>query len=320
MKESVSVLPFSGKKHNHSQKGPKIWGVCSGKGGVGKSFITSSLGVTLTKQGLKVTLVDLDLSGANLHSWFGISPFNSGVAEYFNGNKPKLNELETASGVHNLKVVVGFNQSWSKPELSDQSLHDFVNDLKKLNSDVVIVDMGAGSSKENLALLELLDEKILVTSPEPQSIESHYRLLESYMMYSLKQKLSEDKFNQLIYDLKAFRQNNLGKPFSFRNFLAENEIFQSWEDLKPKKPMRLIINQVRSFDDENLGPSIKSVVNKYFDSELDYLGYFQFDNAVWQCARKKSAVLIEQPFNPLVGQFLAMTKQLVDPVLLKAVV
>lgn len=324
MKDSISVIPFAGRKNSQSKDGPKLWAVASGKGGVGKSFVVSSLAVALSKQAMKVTVIDFDLTGANLHSWFGASPFGQGLGEYFdakNSESPKrLNEFEVSSGVHNVKLIMGFNQTWGRKSFDENQIRDLITDSRKLNSDIVIFDLGAGPSAETLQLLSLVEEKIFLTTPEPQSIESLYRFTECYLVDRLARQISSDKLDHLKYDLKSFRARNPGKPFSFRGFLADHEVVTNWTDLKSEKPVRILINQARSFDDEALGLSIKSVVNKYFDTEIDYLGYLQFDNAVWQCARNKSTVLVEQPFNPLVGQFLSITKQLVDPYILKAVV
>jgi flagellar biosynthesis protein FlhG len=85
-------------------------------------------------------------------------------------------------------------------------------------------------------------------------------------------------------------------------------------------PIHLILNQTRSYEDENLGGSLTSVFNKNYYTQLNYIGYIQYDNAVWQCARQRDPVLLSQPYSPQIGQFLAIAKQLVDPRLLKAVI
>ena len=51
---------------------PKMWSIGGGKGGTGKSFITLSLGMRLAKMGKRVTIIDADLGGANMHILLGI--------------------------------------------------------------------------------------------------------------------------------------------------------------------------------------------------------------------------------------------------------
>ncbi len=50
----------------------EIWAIGGGKGGTGKSFLTSSIGRNLAQSGYRVTLIDADLGGANLHSFLKI--------------------------------------------------------------------------------------------------------------------------------------------------------------------------------------------------------------------------------------------------------
>ncbi|MBC6948444.1 hypothetical protein DWB58_10985, partial [candidate division KSB1 bacterium] len=50
----------------------KIYAIASGKGGVGKTVLTSSLGIALASMGEKVMLVDADFGGANLHTCLGM--------------------------------------------------------------------------------------------------------------------------------------------------------------------------------------------------------------------------------------------------------
>ncbi|WP_374021191.1 hypothetical protein [Bdellovibrio bacteriovorus] len=85
-------------------------------------------------------------------------------------------------------------------------------------------------------------------------------------------------------------------------------------------PVRLIVNSARSQSNADLGHSIKSVCNKYYDLGIDFAGAIDFDNAVWQSIRSREHVLVAQPFTALAGQFLTTCKQLIDPEELRAVV
>ena len=48
--------------------GPRIWAIGGGKGGVGKSVVTTNLAVSIARTGARVAVVDADLGGANLHT------------------------------------------------------------------------------------------------------------------------------------------------------------------------------------------------------------------------------------------------------------
>jgi cellulose biosynthesis protein BcsQ len=71
--------------------------IASGKGGVGKSFLTANLGVVLAEMGHTTVVVDMDLGGSSLHFFLGLSNRFPGIGDFlkarrspgFNGN-PEL--------------------------------------------------------------------------------------------------------------------------------------------------------------------------------------------------------------------------------------
>ncbi len=297
----------------------KLWVVASGKGGVGKTFVSSSLGITLSKLGHSVVVVDLDLSGANLHTSLGIQPSHMNIRHYFEGSK-NLQELVIPTAFPNLSYVQGFWDSWSPTEFSFDQISNIIPQLKNLRADYVIVDLGAGAMEPNLELFTKADERFLVSTPEPTSIEKTYRFLESFVCYSLKHQATPEAFENMITTLRSYRQRTLGRPFSFRSYLKTEAGFNHdfFESLS-QSPVRLIMNCSRSQSNQDLGRSMKSVCYKYYDLGIDYVGCIPYDNAVWQSIRSREHVLSAQPFTPLAGEFLTTCKQLIDPEELRAV-
>jgi flagellar biosynthesis protein FlhG len=114
-----------------------------------------------------------------------------------------------------------------------------------------------------------------------------------------------------MQSLKDYRSQKKTGHFSFRHFLKQSQGFEiDFFECFNKKPLRLIVNEARSRQDQDLGHCIKSVCHKYFDLEVDFVGAIDYDNAVWQSIRNREPVLIEKPFTPLAGQFMSVTKLL----------
>lgn len=302
-----------------SGRRPRLWVTASGKGGVGKTFITSSLALSLTKMGYSVTVVDLDATGANVHTALGQNPAPVSIRNWLDHQKD-LQETVTPTNLPRLSFIQGLWDSWCPVELSTEQVRKLIPELKSLRADYVLVDLGPGAHPATLELFRAADEKILVSTPEPTSIEKTYRFLESYICSSLQDNAQPAAFADMLKTLREHRHRKLRKPFSFRQHLKENEGFvvDHFESLN-SRPMRLVINTSRSQANGDLGYSIRSVASKYYDLGLDYLGAIDFDNAVWQSIRNREPVLIAQPFTPLAGQFLAVCKQLVAPEELRAV-
>jgi flagellar biosynthesis protein FlhG len=303
-----------------SSKTPLLWVVASGKGGVGKTFTTSSLAISLSKLGHKVIIIDLDLSGANVHTTFGLDPSNDNIRHFFEGSKT-LPELVQPTSVPRVDYVQGFWDAWAPTDLTTEQIRNLVPEIKKLNADYVLVDLGAGALAGHLELLKLADEKILLTSPEPTSIEKTYRFIESFVCYSLKEHSLPEAYDLMIQTLRGHRKDACGKYFSFRTYLKENSGIQpDYFEVLMANPIRLLVNGCRSQANMELGPSMKSVCYKYYDFKIDFIGAIDYDNAVWQCIRSREPVLIAQPFTPLAGQFLTTCKHLIDPKDLRAVI
>lgn len=303
-----------------AMKEAQLWVVASGKGGVGKTFVTSSLAITLSKLGHSVAVVDLDLSGANIHTSLGLAPSHMNIRHYFEGLKT-LQELVIPTPIPNLSYVQGFWDSWTPTDFTNDQIKNLIPELKKLRADYVLVDLGAGALECHLELFIAANEKFLISNPEPTSIEKTYRFIESYVCHSIKQNATPDAYGTMITTLRNHRQRTLAKPFSFRSYLKEQDglNFDFFEALTTR-PVRLLVNSSRSQANNELGRSMKSVCSKYYDLGIDYLGALPYDNAVWQCVRNREAVLLAQPFTPLAGQFYTTCKQLIDPEELRAVV
>lgn len=288
-----------------------VWAIGAGKGGVGKTFITSSLGITLTKFNYSVLLIDFDLSGATLHTTFNLKLSTQNLRHFFNGSQ-KLIELAQPTNIPRLSIVQGFWDDWSLSEVSVEQIRRFVDACKSTQYDFVLIDLGAGSGTSNMELLKLVDERILIVDPEPTAIEKNYRYLESFVCHSLKESSSSEAFLKIQNALREYRNNSSKGLFSFKEYLhnATGFSFDYFESLNTS-PIRLVVNSTRSRLDQDLGHCIKSVCNKYFDLPIDFVGSIDYDNAVWQSARDHEPVLISKPFTPLAGQFLALTRQII---------
>lgn len=298
--------------HSHQGKAPEIWAINSGKGGVGKTFITSSLGLTLSKLNYNVLIVDLDLSGANMHTALGLKPSHLNMRHFLDEQK-SLSEIVIPTPFPKLSYIQGVWDLWVPFDLSKFDEFKMSAELKKLKYDYILVDFGVGPFEKFFNMFLECDQRIVVSSPEPTSIEKTYRFIESYICQNLKSKATPEAYHKLINTLRDFRHNVLDNPFSFKSYLKENDglTLEPFNKLN-REPLKLLINGIRSQSLMDLGYSMKSVCNKYYGLNVDYIGHIEFDNSVWQSVKNMEPVLIAQPFTPVAGQFLSICKYLAD--------
>lgn len=148
--------------------------ILSGKGGVGKSSVTTQTALTLCAMGYKVGVLDIDLTGPSLPRMFGLekeSIFQSG-----NGWVPVSMEVPVGSG--NLSVVsLGFllddrgsSVVWRGPKKTAM-IKQFISDVSWGELDYLLIDTPPGTSDEHISIAEQLrwarpDGAIIVTTPQ----------------------------------------------------------------------------------------------------------------------------------------------------------
>ena len=94
-----------------------IFPIGGGKGGIGKTFIASNIGAIFAKQGKNVVLVDLDLGGSNLHTFFGIKGVNEGLHNFLNKSQTNLSGVVESTRIPNLSIISSMNCSIEIPNL-----------------------------------------------------------------------------------------------------------------------------------------------------------------------------------------------------------
>jgi len=151
----------------------KVMAVTSGKGGVGKTFISANLAAALAKRGQRVLVLDADLGLANLDVVLNLYPKIT-LHDVFTG-KAKLEEaIIRAPGGFSVLLAGSGMVEYSRltPEVRD----DFLRIISGLipHYDVVLLDTGAGISDVVLFAVSLASVVLVVATPEPTSLTDAY--------------------------------------------------------------------------------------------------------------------------------------------------
>lgn len=151
----------------------KVLAVTSGKGGVGKTFVSANLAAALAKRGHKVLVLDADLGLANLDVVLNLYPKIT-LHDVFTG-KAKLEEaILPAPGGFSVLLAGSGMVEYSR--LTSEVRNEFLRVMNSLvpNYDVVILDTGAGISDVVLFAVSLASEVLMVATPEPTSLTDAY--------------------------------------------------------------------------------------------------------------------------------------------------
>lgn len=144
----------------------KVIGVVSGKGGVGKSSITSLLAVLKQREGYNVAILDGDITGPSIGKVFGVDH----VQIYSNGEDIIPAQSQTGTKIMSMNLLLGDDQKpviWRGPVLGNM-IKQFWSDVKWGEVDYMFVDMPPGTGDVPLTVFQSLplDGIVIVTSPQ----------------------------------------------------------------------------------------------------------------------------------------------------------
>lgn len=293
----------------------KVWAIGGGKGGVGKSLVSANVAICLALMGNKVVAVDLDLGGANLHTCLGLPIPQVTLSDYVSKRITNFEDLLVTTPIANLKIISGAQDELGMANLKHMHKNQIIRKLHELDADYILFDLGAGTAFNTIDFFITADKGVLVVLPEPTSIENTYRFIKSVFFRRLKMVDGVGDIEHLINEtMNAKVTAGQTSPADLMKKISEinPEVgFRVRQEMATFRP-NLIINQVRSQADIDIGYSIQSICRKYFGIEMTFPGYLDYDQSVWQSVRKRKPLLIEFPNSKLVNNFDRIVNRLIE--------
>jgi flagellar biosynthesis protein FlhG len=279
--------------------GPRILSVGGGKGGIGKSFLSANVAVSLTRLGFRVALVDLDFGAANLHTCLGVPSPKVGLFDFVSGRIENLEDVAVSGGVPGLTLYGGGQEFWQQIRPQAAQKIRLISRLQRLDVDYVILDLGAGTHVNTLDFFIFSHAGIVVVVPEPTSIENAYVFLKSVLYRKLQSIVKAIHQEEVAERL----MQSLGDPrfatpplAQLQKFAAEEpEIGQKILSLIQMTHLGVVMNQVRTNADAEIGSSITQISQRYFGFGAEYLGSAIFDDVVWKSLRNRRPVCVDFP-------------------------
>jgi flagellar biosynthesis protein FlhG len=157
-------------------KRTKIIAVSSGKGGVGKTFLSLQLAAALVAQGKRVALFDGDLGLANVHVLLGLKP-TSDISDVVAGRSTLQDTI--LEGPLGISIIPGASGQREMAELDARGLARVLQGLSDLTPmpDFLLIDTGAGIGSHVTTLARLADVLMVVIRNEPASLADAYGLI-----------------------------------------------------------------------------------------------------------------------------------------------
>ncbi len=248
--------------------------VGSGKGGTGKSMVIANLALLLAKSGKRVCLVDLDIGGADAHILFGLFNPKYTLTDFLTRKVASISDvIHTFDAFNGLQLITGTGDTMQTANMTYQEKQRLLRNLYSIDTEIILIDVGAGTNYHVLDFFMFSNIQICVTTPEPTAILDFYRFLKlATIRKALNSFLSHDQ---------------VSKELKKQNFQTLDEIFQLAEKTKHGSREKaqlalssfhplLVVNKVGNNKNKNK-LRLQKVAAKFLGINLPDLGEIPYD-------------------------------------------
>ncbi len=267
----------------------------SGKGGVGKSVIAANLALRLAKKGKRVTIADLDIGGADIHILFGLMNPPVTLTDFLNRRVERLEDIVQALPVHsNLMLIPGTGDTLATANMPYAKKKRLIRHLKNLQTDVVIVDIGAGTSYHALDFFLMADHHVTVATPDPTSVLDLYRFIK---LAAIRRVLASFLARGTMADALSDRDfNSVKEVLEMACQTDETSRVVAETALRTFHPA-LILNRLSGRAQVNVA-ALKKLLTEYIGGHLTLLGEVPDDPAMERAVRGYQPVTDREPAAP----------------------
>jgi flagellar biosynthesis protein FlhG len=277
----------------------QIIAVASGKGGVGKSLVSANLAIALSQVNKKVILVDLDLGGSNLHLMLGEQVGSRGVGTFLNNGKIKIDQILYPTAWKGLSFIPGEAELPGAANVSVPSKRRLVKALSGLETDYLILDLGAGTNFNTIDFFLLSGCGILVATPTLTSTLNAYLFLKNAVFRILTSSYTRNSpvhsyMEDLRKDGSSLQKIHLNKLLkSIRTI--DPEVYEAYQTKVIRLRPRLIMNMLDDPRDVSRSHRLRISAREYLGIEMDSLGVIYRDHMQDTAQRSSLPVIAYKP-------------------------
>jgi flagellar biosynthesis protein FlhG len=256
--------------------------IASGKGGVGKSLVAANLGIALAQAGQRVVLADLDLGGSNLHLILGLRGIPYGIGTWFNSPETDLDDLMVDTDVDNLRFIPGDSEIPGMANLKPQQKRSLIKGLQGLSdTDVLILDLGAGTSTNTIDFFLMSGHGVIITTPTLTATLNAYFFLKNAVFRILetsfaKGSWAETQYHKMISGGSAIQKLYVPK-FLEKVKDKDPESWAAYQKAAAHFQPRLIFNMLEDPQDVEKANKVRRSCREYLGFDLEHLGVIYRD-------------------------------------------
>ena len=279
----------------------RIIPIASGKGGVGKSLVSANIAIAFAQAGQRVILADLDLGASNLHLVLGHQSPKKGIGTFLNNTKSDFADVIRETDVRGLRFIPGDNEIPGTANLNLNQRKSLFKQLLALknDTDILVLDLGAGTHQSILDFFLLSNQGIIVSAPAVTAVLNAYVFLKNAvfrLMFNscnkdsparalLEKNRKEGAGHSKLYIPKMLPEIKKIDPVSYEKFVKR------LEDLHP----RLIMNLVDEPKHADVAMKIRRSCEEYLDLKIEHLGIIYRDVIQDTALASRLPIIIYKP-------------------------
>jgi flagellar biosynthesis protein FlhG len=270
----------------------RIITVGGGKGGVGKSVVSSNLAVAMAQNGSRVVLVDCDLGAANQHVLFGIDRPKSGLQSLIDRTIDSLDDALTPTALPNLHLVAGTGAAVGAANITHGEKQRIMKKIRTLDADVVIVDVGAGVSYNVLDFFELGSQRLLVVTPQVTSIQTAYSFLKGAVLRTLRHHAEKTSEVDLLEPAITSKENEKVSRLLARLRDEHPAFADAVFRILSRFGAQIVGNQVSEPNQTGIFHAVSRMINDFLGITVPILGYIGISKRIRESINQRRPMLL----------------------------
>lgn len=273
----------------------RVIAVGGGKGGVGKSVVAANLAVSLARSGRVTVLLDADLGAANQHTLFGLDRLGPTLHGLFDRSIPELAAARVPTAVRNLELIPGSSALPGAANLDPDQKRALHAGILSLEADVLVIDVGAGTSRDVLDLFNLADQRLVVVLPQLTSLQNAYAFLKGAVYRVIEEAADTDARRSLFHRAAPGAETERVAALLERLGREDPDYVARAEPLLEHFGARVIGNQVVSAKDRSTLIAVSKMFQDFLGIRAPVAGQLRFNRAVGESVNRRQPLAVAEP-------------------------
>jgi flagellar biosynthesis protein FlhG len=262
----------------------KLWSIGGGKGGIGKSVFTLGLGISLSRMGKKIILVDADLGGANLHTLMGVRFPPCTLEDFFLNRVDRLEDVVIDTQVEGIGLICGADDILGSANPTYAQKVRILKQIENLPADLVLLDLGAGTSYNLLDFFNYSHGRICIMTNQATSLQNVYGFIKSALYRQITREFAKDHdVLRLVHQTESTPSES--KIESVKELLlllqeGGEERLTRFSQLLNAFELFLVVNMVKEDPDLQAARIIEKVCGSFLSFVPQMLGHISYDPAI----------------------------------------